>query len=49
MPDHEMHAHATNTGGGIGGGLLVGILLVLLVLIVAAFILFGFARTAVAW
>ena len=45
-----MQTHATtNTGSGLGAGLLVGIFLVLSVLAVAALILFGFARTAVAW
>jgi hypothetical protein len=51
MPDRAMHTHATaNTDrdSGLGTGLLVGIFLVLAVLAIAALILFGFARTAVA-
>jgi hypothetical protein len=50
MPDRAMHAHATtNTESSLGTGLLVGIFLVLAVLAIAALILFGFARPAVAW
>jgi hypothetical protein len=45
-----MRANPTRkSDGGLGTGLLVAIFLVLAVLAIAALILFGFARTAVAW
>jgi hypothetical protein len=50
MPDRPMHAQVTTkSASGLGTGLLVGIFLVLAVLAIAALILFGFARPAVAW